>query len=291
MGDTSLAEIRKRYEQARLLGPSSLQDEAENLQTRDSAGRMWRIDIATGGWLLWDGAGWIPGDPDNPGAAAVGRPPVSGGMGPSAGAPPMQAPYAGAPAPMQGGPYAGAPAPMQAPHAGAPPMQAPYAGAPPIQGPYAGAPVQGGAYPVPGMAYGAAPGHVMATGRKPLKGPGCAQVAGWALSLFIAFCWFVYTSLMRTSEGWDLLTPLIIGGISPLLFFTRRFTDPAIALFAKARNVFPTALRMGAAMAVPLVLGLMLALLSSSGYGSMRLTVLAGALASWALLRNPEVTT
>jgi len=141
------------------------------------------------------------------------------------------------------------------------------------------------------MAYGAAPGHVMATGRKPLKGPGCAQVAGWALSLFIAFCWFVYTSLMRTSEGWDLLTPLIIGGISPLLFFTRRFTDPAIALFAKARNVFPTALRMGAAMAVPLVLGLMLALLSSSGYGSMRLTVLAGALASWALLRNPEVTT
>ncbi len=257
MARESLAEVRQRYEQAKVLGPSLLQAEAPSLQGQDASGRTWRIDVATGGWLLWDGGRWVPADPGVPGSAPV--------------------------APMPG---QAVPMPPAAPAFASPPQaQGPMAPAYPAASPFP-------APPSPGYPSAAAPwaGGLRPAAKKPLAGPGCAQIAGWTFSAFVAFVWFVYTSLVRSSEGWDLLTPLIIAGISPAIFFTRRFTDPILATFVKARNVVPTALRLGAAAAVPFVVGLMLAVISSSGYGAIRLTVLTGAVVSWLLLRNPEVT-
>lgn len=69
--------LRQAYD-ARTLPPEEYARRIQSLQVRDQSGNYWAIDGATGGWLRYNGAAWVPGQP--PGLAA---PPPPGPYGPA----------------------------------------------------------------------------------------------------------------------------------------------------------------------------------------------------------------
>ena len=55
-------ELKGRLE-AGALTPEKFQTQVGQLRVQDEQGRYWAIDAATGGWLLYDGANWVPAQP------------------------------------------------------------------------------------------------------------------------------------------------------------------------------------------------------------------------------------
>ena len=125
------------------------------------------------------------------------------------------------------------------------------------------------------------------------RGMGCSNITrflGLTVPLVIAGFWMLYTAIPGHSEGVDIMTPLIVGGVPAALWFFREHVDAIVLRYMPIRDRFPRAVRMGVAFALPFVLG---ALLSSTGggagYGSIRMTSLLSILGSHFLTRQPEV--
>lgn len=67
--------LRHAYD-TRQISPDEYGRRVQNLQVRDADGTYWAIDGNAGGWLRYDGANWVPGQPPLPQASGP-----SGGYG------------------------------------------------------------------------------------------------------------------------------------------------------------------------------------------------------------------
>jgi hypothetical protein len=108
------------------------------------------------------------------------------------------------------------------------------------------------------------------------------------LSLFAAGLWFAYSSLSPSSEGMDLMTPLIIAGVPILLRVFQKPLDRLLRPLYRALNVLPRPLLVGAAFAVPLVVGGIFNRSYGSGYQIIRRSTIVSVLFSYVLTRRPR---
>jgi hypothetical protein len=115
------------------------------------------------------------------------------------------------------------------------------------------------------------------------------SLLGILLPLFTAFIWFAYTSLSPRSEGWDCLTPLIIGGVPILLVMFQGPVDRLLLPLQPFRRKVPPALLLGLALAVPVIFGCLCSSATYAGYGALRFASVIGMLGAHVLTRNPEV--
>jgi hypothetical protein len=110
-----------------------------------------------------------------------------------------------------------------------------------------------------------------------------------------AFCggtWFLYTLLgIFKNEGiWgiDWLTPAILVGLPPLLWILSRPLDKLLMPLQSVRRSIPMPMRLGGALALPLVLSCCLTTVSTSGYGALHLASVISILVSFVLFRSPQ---
>lgn len=104
--------------------------------------------------------------------------------------------------------------------------------------------------------------------------------------------WFLYTLLRVGQEGLagiDLLTPLAIVGLPILLSVFRKPIDRFLQPMQKFRGGFTPAFRWGAALALPVILGLVCSAIGTSGYGALNLTAILSILISYFLIHTPRV--
>lgn len=105
----------------------------------------------------------------------------------------------------------------------------------------------------------------------------------------LAIAWFLYTSVRGASEGYDLLTPLILVGLPVALVLFRREFDDLLMPLQPARQRVPRLLLLGMGIAVPFLTALILYnVLSVENYPLVQWNVLAGPLVSYAIMRDPE---
>jgi hypothetical protein len=109
------------------------------------------------------------------------------------------------------------------------------------------------------------------------------------LSIGTALLWYAYTSLSPSSEGNDLTTPLLIAGTPLLMQVLQKPLDKLMNPLYKLLNLLPRPLLIGAAFAVPLVLGGILTKSYGSGYGALRRSIVISVVSGYILTRRPEV--
>ena len=119
--------------------------------------------------------------------------------------------------------------------------------------------------------------------------PGClsSPIITMLLSVGAALVWFAYTSLSPSSEGIDLLTPLVIAGTPLALRFLQKPLDKLLGPLYKLLNALPRPLLVGAALAVPVVLGGIFTR-SVGGYGGLRRSAFVSVIMGYILTRRPE---
>ena len=115
---------------------------------------------------------------------------------------------------------------------------------------------------------------------------GClsSPLATGLMSFGAAGLWFVWTSIRAVGgyEKMDLLTPLLIGGLPFLLrLFQKRLDEWLRPLYGVMEGV-PRAFRVGAALGVPVIMGLMT---SGGGVGAVRRATFISVIAGWILTR------
>ncbi len=115
-------------------------------------------------------------------------------------------------------------------------------------------------------------------------------VAGVVLSSSCGLLWTLY-SLLRIGQGEraDFLTFFIMAGLPVTLWLARKGFNRLLRPLEQYRRQLPRPLLFGAAFAVPIVLGLFLSTVQSSGYGAMRWTALISIISAFVLTRKPEV--
>ncbi len=102
--------------------------------------------------------------------------------------------------------------------------------------------------------------------------------------------WFLYTLLqiiLGEPEGVDILTPMILTGVPLLLWLLRKPLDKLMLPLQKFHTSFPFALRIGIALALPILLGCGCSAISSYGYLPMHLTALISTLFAYLMLHTP----
>ncbi len=102
--------------------------------------------------------------------------------------------------------------------------------------------------------------------------------------------WFFYTVLQLIfggTQGVDILTPVILGGVPLLLWLTRKPIDNLLRPFHNLRSTFPFALRAIIALIVPMLLGCGCSTISTYGYLPMHFTALISTLFGYFLLHTP----
>jgi uncharacterized Tic20 family protein len=87
--------------------------------------------------------------------------------------------------------------------------------------------------------------------------------------------------------GVDFLTPVILTGGPLLLWLLRKPLDAMMRPLQKFHATFPFALRLGIALAVPMLFGCGCSMISTSGYSAMHFTALISMLFGYILLRTP----
>jgi hypothetical protein len=119
--------------------------------------------------------------------------------------------------------------------------------------------------------------------------PGClsSPIITMLLSFGAAAVWFAYTSLSPSSEGIDLLTPLVIAGTPLALRLLQKPLDKLLGPLYKLLNALPRPLLIGAALAVPVVLGGIFTR-SVGGYGGLRRSAFVSVILGYILTRRPE---
>lgn len=113
--------------------------------------------------------------------------------------------------------------------------------------------------------------------------------AGLILSSSCGVLWTLYT-LLRVGQGEqaDFLTPFILGGLPIALWIFRKPIGVFLQPLEPIRSRIPRLMRIGAAFAVPVVVGVLLSSLTSYGYGAMRLSAIISILAAYVLTRRPD---
>jgi hypothetical protein len=106
------------------------------------------------------------------------------------------------------------------------------------------------------------------------------------MSFGAAAFWFLYTSLRSGQEGFDFITPLVIGGLPLVLRVLPGSADRFLAPIFSLTDKIPRPMRTGAAFGLPMVMGLLFAATGSAGYGGLRLSVILSVLGSYALTRR-----
>jgi len=102
--------------------------------------------------------------------------------------------------------------------------------------------------------------------------------------------WFFYTLLqliLGQSEEVDFLTPAILIGVPLLLWLLRKPVDKLLLPLQKFQKSFPLAIRLGIALAVPMLLGYGFTSIFPSGYSAMQFTALVSTLFAYFLLHTP----
>ena len=107
------------------------------------------------------------------------------------------------------------------------------------------------------------------------------------LSLGSAGAWYAYTSLSPSSEGTDSMTPLVIAGTPLLLRLLQRPMDKLFAPLYKLLNVLPRPLLVGAALAVPVVMGGIFTRAGGSGYTGLQRSAFTSVVLGYILTRRP----
>jgi hypothetical protein len=113
--------------------------------------------------------------------------------------------------------------------------------------------------------------------------------AGLILSTSCGVLWTLYTFLrVGQGEAADCMTPFILGGLPIALWIFRKPIGVLLRPLEPIRSTIPRPVLLGAAFAVPVVLGVLLSSLTYSGYGAMRLSAIISILAAYVLTRKPE---
>jgi hypothetical protein len=102
--------------------------------------------------------------------------------------------------------------------------------------------------------------------------------------------WFLYTLLQLIiggPGGVDFLTPAILTGVPLLLWLLRKPLDRLLHPLQKFHTSFPFALRLGIALALPMLFGCGCSMISTSGYSAIHFTALISTLFGYFLLRTP----
>ena len=113
--------------------------------------------------------------------------------------------------------------------------------------------------------------------------------AGLILSTSCGVIWTLYT-FIRVGQGEqaDCMTPFILGGLPIALWIFRKPIGVFLRPLEPVRRTIPRPVLLGAAFAVPVVLGVLFSSVTSYGYGAMRLSAIISILAAYVLTRKPE---
>ncbi len=101
--------------------------------------------------------------------------------------------------------------------------------------------------------------------------------------------WFLYTLLqliLGGMEGVDFLTPAILTIVPLLLWLLRKPLDSLLRPLQKFQASFPFALRLGIALAVPMLTGCGCSLISTTGFSAVHFTALISTLFGYLLLHT-----
>jgi hypothetical protein len=104
--------------------------------------------------------------------------------------------------------------------------------------------------------------------------------------------WFLFTLfrlILSGERGVDILTPVILTGVPMVLWLLRKPLDKLLIPLQKFHKSFPYALRLGIALAVPMLTGCGCSAIFTSGYTAMHFTALMSTLFGYLLLRSPKV--
>jgi len=125
--------------------------------------------------------------------------------------------------------------------------------------------------------------------RTAARKPGClaSPVVTLLLSVGTALIWFAYSSLSPSSEGTDLLTPLVIAGMPLAMRLLQKPLDKLLAPIYKILNALPRPLLVGAALAVPVVIAVLFTR-ANGGYQGIRRSAFISVLFGYVLTRRPE---
>lgn len=124
---------------------------------------------------------------------------------------------------------------------------------------------------------------------KPTKKGGkflTSPLAVGLMSFGSAGLWLIYSNIRASDEVWDIITPLIMGGVPFLLRLYQDKIDQALSKVYQVTTRFPFAMRTGAAFALPVVIGLYTSTSNRAGYGALRLTTLVSILGAYILTRK-----
>lgn len=136
------------------------------------------------------------------------------------------------------------------------------------------------------------PSQQLPVQQQPASSPGClsSPIVTLLLSVGAALVWFAYTSLSPSSESTDLLTPLIIAGTPMALRFLQKPLDKILSPLYSILNALPRPLLVGAAFAVPIVLGGIFTRGGGAGFQGLRRSAFVSVIFSYVLTRRPGGT-
>jgi len=119
--------------------------------------------------------------------------------------------------------------------------------------------------------------------------PGClaSPIVTLLLSVGTALVWFAYSSLSPSSEGTDLLTPLLIAGMPLAIRLLRKPLDKLLTPVYKILSALPRPLLVGAAFAVPVVIAVLFTR-ANGGYQGIRRSAFISVIFGHILTRRPE---
>lgn len=117
---------------------------------------------------------------------------------------------------------------------------------------------------------------------------GClsSPLATGLMSFGAAGLWFLWTSIRAVGgpEALDLVTPLLIGGLPFLLRLFQKRLDKLLGPLYAAVGSVPRSFRVGAALALPVVMGL---LASGGGVGAVQRATFISVISGYVLTRRP----
>jgi len=117
---------------------------------------------------------------------------------------------------------------------------------------------------------------------------GClsSPLATGLMSFGAAGLWFFWTSIRAVGGGerLDIVTPLLIGGLPFLLRLLQKRLDKLLGPLYAAVGSVPRSFRVGAALALPVVMGLMA---SGGGVGAVQRATFISVISGYVLTRRP----
>ncbi|MCG7854734.1 MAG: hypothetical protein MIO88_02645, partial [Methanoregulaceae archaeon] len=104
----------------------------------------------------------------------------------------------------------------------------------------------------------------------------------------VAVLWFIYGSIRAGTEGFDLITPILLIGIPVILALYRSQIDEMLVSIQPFRQKFSRPLLIGLAIAIPFLTAFLLFnVFGFSNYGLLHWNIIIGTLLSYVIIREP----